>query len=174
MSQDYISQTPLDQMVSTDRDQLLKAAIPYLPPKGRQILSIYEKSMELLHTVSVFGNPSRNAELSAMSLPSRDPMEMLSEIRSFCYGTSKEKLDQILNMMAMFQMLQLMSAPSDSVSTVSKDLNEEQYKNQWERPYEEQYESSYEEKHREQCESSYEKQYKKQYENFDGKEDPYE
>lgn len=125
MSQDYISQTPLDQMVSTDRDQLLKAAIPYLPPKGRQILSIYEKSMELLHTVSVFGNPGKNTELSAMSLPSRDPVEMLSEIRSFCYGTSKEKLDQILNMMAMLQMLQVMNSPSENGSTVSK----EQYEN---------------------------------------------
>lgn len=154
MSQDYISQTPLDQMVSTDRDQLLKAAIPYLPPKGRQILSIYEKSMELLHTVSVFGSPGRSAELSAMSLPSRDPVEMLSEIRSFCYGTSKEKLDQILNMMAMLQMLQLMNSPSENGNTVSKDLSEGQCKDQYE--------------------NLYEMQYKEQYENFDSKEDPYE
>lgn len=124
MSQDHISQTPLDQMISTDRDQLLKAAIPYLPPKGQQILSIYEKSMELLHTLSVFGSPRKNAELSAMSLPSKDPMEILNDIRSFCYGASKERLDQIMNMMAMLQMIQLMDQPSVN-ETYSSDGSEE-------------------------------------------------
>lgn len=126
MSQEFISQTLLDQMVSTDRDQLLKAAIPYLPPKSQQILSIYEKSMELLHTLSVFGTPGKNAELSVMSLPSRDPMEMLSDIRSFCYGASKERLDQIMNTMAMFQMIQLMNQPSSSEPYTSDNSEEKE------------------------------------------------
>lgn len=126
MSQEFISQTLLDQMISTDRDQLLKAAIPYLPPKSQQILSIYEKSMELLHTLSVFGTPGKNAELSVMSLPSRDPMEMLSDIRSFCYGASKERLDQIMNTMAMFQMIQLMNQPSSSEPYTSDNSEEKE------------------------------------------------
>ena len=44
MNQDFISQTPLDQITGTDYGQMLKAAIPYLPARSRQILSIYEKS----------------------------------------------------------------------------------------------------------------------------------
>ena len=47
MEQNFISQTPLDRMVSSDCGQMLKAAIPYLPASGRQILSVYEKAMEL-------------------------------------------------------------------------------------------------------------------------------
>lgn len=39
MEQNFISQTPLDRMVSSDCGQMLKAAIPYLPASGRQILS---------------------------------------------------------------------------------------------------------------------------------------
>ena len=62
-------------------------------------------------TVVAFGTSA--PELSAMSIPSREPMEMLNDIRSFCYGSSKKQLDQIVNMMAMIQMLQLMNQPED-------------------------------------------------------------
>ena len=55
MNQDFISQTPLDQITGTDYGQMLKAAIPYLPARSRQILSIYEKAMEFRNTVSIFG-----------------------------------------------------------------------------------------------------------------------
>ena len=43
MEQEAIAQTALDQMVTDDRTQMLKAAVPYLPPAGRQILSVYAK-----------------------------------------------------------------------------------------------------------------------------------
>ena len=46
MNEEQISQTLLDQMVSSDRGQMIKAAIPYLPPKGQQIFSVYEKAVE--------------------------------------------------------------------------------------------------------------------------------
>ena len=54
MNEEQISQTLLDQMVSSDRGQMIKAAIPYLPPKGQQIFSVYEKAVEFINTVSVF------------------------------------------------------------------------------------------------------------------------
>ena len=38
MDQELISQTALDQMVSSDQTQLIKAAVPYLPPSARQII----------------------------------------------------------------------------------------------------------------------------------------
>ena len=117
MNQEFISQTPLDQMVSTDYGQMLKASIPYLPPRIRQILSVYEKALEFINTVSFFGNFGNSREndgLCAMSMPDRDPMEILNEIRGFCYGPSKEKLDQIVNMMAVIQMLKIMNQPDNS------------------------------------------------------------
>lgn len=113
MDQNFISQTPLDQMVSSDYGQMLKAAIPYLPASGRQILSVYEKAMELKKTISIFGSSTNTPELSAMSIPSREPVEILNDIRSFCYGSSRNKLDQIVNMMVMVQMLQIMNQPED-------------------------------------------------------------
>ena len=58
MNEEQISQTLLEQMVSSDRGQMIKAAIPYLPPKGQQIFSVYEKAVEFINTVSVFSKRS--------------------------------------------------------------------------------------------------------------------
>lgn len=121
MNDDHIAQTLLDQMVSSDRGQLIKAAIPYLPPKGQQIFSVYEKATELLNTVSIFGRSDSESSLSAMSIPAQDPMDMINDIRSFCYGPSRDKLNQMVNMMAMVQMLQLMKQPDNNKK---EDANE--------------------------------------------------
>ena len=121
MNEDHITQTLLDQMVSSDRGQMIKAAIPYLPPKVRQIFSIYEKATEFLNTVSIFGSADSDGNLSAMSLPAQDPVDILNDIRGFCYGPSRDKLNRMLNMMAMVQMLQLMNQPDNSQK---EDANE--------------------------------------------------
>ena len=113
MNEEQISQTLLDQMVSSDRGQMIKAAIPYLPPKGQQIFSVYEKAVEFLNTVSVFGKAGSGTDMCAMSMPAQDPMDVINDIRSFCYGPSRDKLNQMVNMMAMVQMLQLMNQPAD-------------------------------------------------------------
>ena len=44
MDQEYIAQTALDQMVGTDQGQLLKALIPYFPPRQQQFLSVFAKA----------------------------------------------------------------------------------------------------------------------------------
>ncbi len=113
MNEGQISQTLLDQMVSSDRGQMIKAAIPYLPPKGQQIFSVYEKAVEFLNTVSVFGKAGSGADMCAMSMPAQDPVDVINDIRSFCYGPSRDKLNQMVNMMAMVQMLRLMNQPAD-------------------------------------------------------------
>ena len=54
MDQESISQTALDQMVSNDRGQLLKAAVPYLSPQGQRMISIFSKLQELRNTIALF------------------------------------------------------------------------------------------------------------------------
>ena len=56
-----------------------------------------------------------------MSIPAQDPMDMINEIRCFCYGPSRDKLNQMVNMMAMIQMLQLMNQPN---GTQKEESNE--------------------------------------------------
>lgn len=111
MEQEFISQTPLDKMVGTDYGQMIKASIPYLPLRAQRFLSVYEKSRELMNTLTLFQNAQDQPEMQAMNFPCGDPADIFNEIRSFCYGESRQRLDQIINMMAMIQMIQLMNQP---------------------------------------------------------------
>ncbi len=106
--QNSISQTALDQMVNSDRCQFMKAAIPYLPPSGRQIVSLYTKTQELFNAARLFSPENQSMEMCAASVPATDPLSMLQDIRRFCYGESRRKLDEMINMMAVVQMMQMM------------------------------------------------------------------
>ena len=41
MDEKNVSLTALDKMVNDERSQLAKAIIPYLPPQGQRLLSLY-------------------------------------------------------------------------------------------------------------------------------------
>lgn len=72
MNEEQISQTLLDQMVSSDRGQMIKAAIPYLPPKGPTRFSqSMKKAVEFINTVSVFSKRSSGSDLCAIDMPAQ-------------------------------------------------------------------------------------------------------
>ena len=100
MDQELISQTALDQMVSSDQTQLIKAAVPYLPPSARQIISLYTK-------LALFS--SERADMQICENTAADPVEMLQDIRRFSYGKSRQKVDQLTNMLILVQMLQILN-----------------------------------------------------------------
>lgn len=108
MDQDFTAFTALDQMVGNDRTQFLKAAIPYLPPQGQQIVSVYAKATELMNTISAFSRRNGAEGLQAASAPGAQPLEALNDIRRYCYGESREKLDSMINLFAALQMMQIM------------------------------------------------------------------
>ena len=43
MEEEIIAQTKFDQLISDDQSQMLKAFIPYLSPRGQQLLSVFTK-----------------------------------------------------------------------------------------------------------------------------------
>ena len=103
----YLTQTDLDEMVTDDNRQMLKAFIPYLPFRGQQFLSVYTKASELINTLSLFSDSCKDMEICSSDVS--DPLEMLEEIRPFTYGQSRQKLDQVTNMLAMLQILKTMN-----------------------------------------------------------------
>lgn len=107
MEQESITQTALDQMVCSDSGQLLKAAVPYLPPRGQQVISLYSKIMELKNTLSLFAPDRQNVQICA--IPSADPMEMLQDLQRFSYGKSAQLLDQIANIAIIAEILKIMN-----------------------------------------------------------------
>ena len=103
----YLTQTVLDEMVTDDNRQMLKAFIPYLPFRGQQFLSFYTKASELINTLSLFSDSCKDMEICSSDVS--DPLDMLEEIRPFTYGQSRQKLDQVTNMLAMLQILKTMN-----------------------------------------------------------------
>lgn len=107
MDQENISQTALDQMVSSDQGQLLKAAVPYLPPQGQQMLSIYSKLQELFNTIRLF-SPDRQGMQSCAAAAS-DPLEILQDLRRFSYGHSRQMLDRTADMIALIEIMKVIN-----------------------------------------------------------------
>ena len=129
MDQEYIAQTALDQMVGTDQGQLLKALIPYFPPRQQQFLSVFAKARELSNTVALFTKPSEAMQIQAAAGPAQpleriilenggqratlpQPLEVINDLRRYCFGDIRKTLDQITNMMTMAEMLRMMNEPS--------------------------------------------------------------
>lgn len=110
MEKEMISQTSLDQMVGDESSQFLKAAIPYLPPSTQPLFSIYAKAKELQNTLELFRSGAKDMKMCS-SAPAPEPLEMLDDIRRFCYGESRAKLDQMIRILGTVQMLQLMKEP---------------------------------------------------------------
>ena len=109
MEQDFIARTALDEMVESDRNQMLKAMIPYLPPSGQRFLSMYAKTQELINTMTLFQNRSYYPDMQAASLSMSDPMEILQDIRRCCGGEKRRQIDQITNLIAVMQMIKIMN-----------------------------------------------------------------
>ena len=107
MYQDHNSQNSIDQIVRSVLTQIIKAAVPYLPPSARQIISLYTKLEELSNTMALF-SPGR-AVMQICENTAADPVEMLQDIRRFSYGKSREKVDQLTNMLILVQMLQILN-----------------------------------------------------------------
>lgn len=105
MEQEKISQTFFDQMVTDENGQMLKAMIPYLPPGGQQIFSLYTKARELYNTAALFGKST--GDVQVCSSQESDPVEILENIKQYSYGRSRQQLDQITNMIAMVRIMQL-------------------------------------------------------------------
>ena len=68
MEQNFLSQTALDQITGSDTTQLLKAAVPYLPPKAQQFFFCYAKARELSNTINAFSGQNRTASFMPLLL----------------------------------------------------------------------------------------------------------
>ena len=69
MDQELISQTALDQMVSSDQTQLIKQPFLYLPPSARQIILFIRNLEELSNTMALFSPDALTCRSAKTLLP---------------------------------------------------------------------------------------------------------
>ena len=109
MEQEPIARTALDEMVQTDRNQLMKAMVPYLPPEGQRFISVYAKAQEFMNTMAVFSGNRPRPEMTAAALPNVEPVEMLNDLRRFCSDKNRRQIDQITSLLATIQLLKMVN-----------------------------------------------------------------
>ena len=127
MSQEHnIPMTALDEMVSDNNLQILKASLPYMSANGQKFLSLFTKFLELKHTMDLFS--CQNGDLTACEIPSAqaaDPMSMLNDIRRFCGPKTQGNIDQLINMVVMIQMLEIFHSDEKTTNQDSRKRNGE-------------------------------------------------
>lgn len=108
--------TEFDALVCRRQHQMLKAALPYLPPSGQMAISFFTKAAELRQTMQLFQN-SDNIPLGACSLDSQPAsiLEMLSAIRPFGSPAEQEKISAFTQVLEASSM---MASGRDAVSAM--------------------------------------------------------
>lgn len=110
--QDNTPMTGLDQMVSSDWLQIIKAVIPYVSPNGQRFLSIYSKVQELHNTINLMPNQGGDMRICGSDADaSMQPLDILNEIRPFCSKSAQQNIDQVIQIFAMLQMAELFQDP---------------------------------------------------------------
>lgn len=109
--------TPLDQMVSSESLQILKAAVPFAPASIQKFLSVFAKFQEFRTALSLF--PSSGG-LSAMSLdaPRATASGMLEEISRFAVGTAKDNIESLCSALNTVQILQAIQKEEEETANV--------------------------------------------------------
>ena len=100
-----VSMTELDALVSDNKMQMLKAALPYISATQQQVLSIYVKVLELNNTIQlVHKEESRKVGICSVSEQKRNTTEMLNTIKRYCTDAEKEMIDLFMNFFSAFRM----------------------------------------------------------------------
>ena len=104
--------TPLDQMLSSEFLQILKAAVPYAPSSMQKTLSVWVKLQELRNALTLF---PRTSGLQAMSVDTPAPSfaDMLSDIGRFTSGETRASLENMASAVTAMQMFQAMQNEND-------------------------------------------------------------
>lgn len=106
--------TPLDAMVSDDSLQMMKAALPYLPPQQARMLAVMAKMQELKNTLSL--RPAESDTFRAMDAGgSRDDTELLLKaLKTYGGERGKQMVNNLQQMSDMFQLISLMQSSQAS------------------------------------------------------------
>lgn len=103
---DEPTQTPLtavDRIADGGNLQMMKAAIPYLPPAIQKGMSFYAKLLEIQNLMSYYNQPVRACSADTSSA---DSEEILNDLRTYCNDSQRQSLDQALNLINTLKMYQ--------------------------------------------------------------------
>ena len=102
--------TPLDEIVSDDRLQMIKAMLPYLPPAQARFLAVAAKWQELQNTLQLY--PQTQPDIQAMnadfSTQALNDSAILKDLKLYGGTYGKQLADNISQILDMLQLISLM------------------------------------------------------------------
>lgn len=103
------SLTALDQLVTGDSMQMIKAVIPYLSPRLAGFAAVYCKFTELENTMQLIGQMSAGG-LRAMSAEDTRPdmSTLLSDIKKYATPQGRRQIDSLQQMLETVQLFSMM------------------------------------------------------------------
>lgn len=129
---DSMHTRPLEEKLSDNTANLLKAAIPYVQPPQARALALTAKFLEFKKTLICFSDDN---ELSICSVSGKrpSPEEMLCDLRKYCDSSQAEAIDKMLGMLKMGKLYEkyqeLASSPEfskilNSLGALGGDINQ--------------------------------------------------
>ena len=95
-----------DYMMISPQLQMLKAAIPYVPPAMQRMMAMFIKFSEMQHVQAMFGQ----GELSAMGVSSGQrpsgPLELIQAIKPYAGPREREMIENLETIQMMIQTMQ--------------------------------------------------------------------
>lgn len=110
--------TALDEMISGDSLQMMKAAVPYLTPRAAGFIAVFAKMQELQNTLRLYRQAS-TAGVQAMSAdrPQPTPSELLNELQQYAGAQGQQAISSIRQLLDTMQLIQMFQENDTMPST---------------------------------------------------------
>ena len=107
--------TQLDMLVTSEKLQMMKLMLPYIPSSYRGMLAIYLKFTEFQNTLRLFtGSGSSSSSDIIKSRDIHSPADILEDLRPFMDPKDMDSIDMLLNAINMMDMMKGMDSPDFS------------------------------------------------------------
>lgn len=117
--QEFVSE--FDEMTTTDRIRMFKAALPYVDIGIQKYMAIYIKLLELMYIMNYFRNEPQKFSARFTRHKSNDPREVMNGLRKYCSKSEQASVDQLLQMMQAFEMYQKYSSLIQPLAAMNTD-----------------------------------------------------
>lgn len=102
--------TQLDMLVTSEKLQMMKLMLPYIPSSYRGMLAIYLKFTEFQNTLRLFNGSGGSSSDIIKSRDIHSPADILEDLRPFMDPKDMDSIDMLLNAMNMMDMMKGMDS----------------------------------------------------------------
>lgn len=120
-SEETLKITELDSRVGNPRLQMLKAALPYLPPEGQRLAAILTKWFEFQTTLRLFEDPEEILSICEVKETPPGPFGILNEIKKYGSPEDKSRIEFAQNFIQAMNLYRQMESMQGEIGKEKKE-----------------------------------------------------